>query len=121
MKKLFGANTAEYRQPPFFRSEYIKRFLTYADIVPVSDDPLRYLCASYGRIYYMDKVWSVRTYMHAGSWNKTMKENESFRMEHYKQYLQFDVKFNKETKGRFEEHLKKRSIILAEICFRVFR
>lgn len=90
----------------FFRSENIREVPEYCHIAPVGDDPLRFLCASRGDVYYMDKVWSIRNYMHEGSWNKNISVNESFRFDYYEGYSQFLAEFNKETNGRFEKYVR---------------
>lgn len=90
----------------FFRAENIKKLPGYCRLAPVWDDSIKFLCASRGKIYYMDKVWSIRNYMHEGSWNKSMEQDDTFRYEHYKEYSRFLAEFNKETDGRFEKDVK---------------
>lgn len=58
--------TASY----FFRKDYWDTLPSFYDICPVGDEPLRWWLAYNGDVYYMDKVWSVRNYMHDGSWNQ---------------------------------------------------
>lgn len=92
--------TASY----FFRSEYIKDIPAINASAPVGDEPLRFYCACRGRIYYMDKVWSARNYMHKGSWNVSVRDNGAF-YDYAKKYIKYLCGFNEYSTFRFEPYM----------------
>lgn len=56
----------------FFRSKMLNYLSIGENFPPVADDPIMYYSINNGQVYYMDKVWAIRTYMHPGSWNVEM-------------------------------------------------
>lgn len=93
--------TASY----FFRSEYIKDIPGINETAPVGDEPIRLYCACRGGIYYMDKVWSVRNYMHEGSWNASIRDNHVF-LEYAKKYIKYLCGFNIYSGYRFQPYIE---------------
>lgn len=98
--------TASY----FYRTECLNDRPVFFDESPVGDEPLRYWLAHHGKVYYMDKVWSVRNYMHDGSWNATMKNNTEFHRIHNYKWVTFLKKYNEHTNYRYA------SILEENIC-----
>jgi len=93
--------TASY----FFRGKYVIDYPDFNLEAPVGDDPLRFHCAYNGQIYYMDKVWAVRNFMHEKTWNYNMK-SKSFRTLHTRRYLRYLYEFNQYSEGRFEQMIE---------------
>lgn len=90
----------------FYRAEFAKKFPQFYYICPVGDDPLRWWCAYNGDVYYMDKVWTVRNYMHEGSWNQRMAKDAYFRQNYIRQFLHFLSEADKETNYRFHPYIE---------------
>lgn len=90
----------------FYRSQYLKNYPNFARECPVGDDPLRWWLAYNGNVYYMDKVWSVRNYMHDGSWNQKMKTNIEFKKDHIRRFIQSLLDADKETNYRFHPYIE---------------
>lgn len=74
-------------------------------ISPVGDEPIRFWCAYNGDIYYIDKVWSVRNFMHSNSWNYTIDRDAKSRWNFYTKYLIFLDEYNKETNDFFKQYV----------------
>lgn len=91
----------------FFRTEHISEIPQFCYCAPVGDDPLRLYYACRGKIYYLNKTWAVRNYMHEGSWNYKM-QNISFQLDYIKKYLRFLNEFNAYSQKRFESYLLKK-------------
>lgn len=97
--------TASY----FCRKEYTDSFSNeqFFYACPVGDEPLRMWCAANGVIYYMDKVWSVRSYLHSESWNYRMQNDEAYRIDLWKRYIFYLFLFNKRTNYKFRLEMEK--------------
>lgn len=107
--------TASY----FFRREYWCNVPHFFMTSPVGDDTLRHWCAYNGDIYYLDKCWCVRNYMHDGSWNYSMSSNHEVRKKHYLEYFKYLKEYNEETCDKFVEQTNRQitgmcEVILAE-------
>lgn len=101
----------------FYRSQYIKNLPEWFDKSPVGDNPLRYLCALNGKIYYQNEAWSVRNYMHEGSWNSTMADD----VERYNlmanRNIAFLSLFNECSGKRFEAYI---DVLIEIYCREIF-
>lgn len=98
----------------FYRAEMFAKIPPICEKCLVADDPLRWWLAYCGDVFYMDKVWSVRNYMHEGSWNYSRKSNLEFEEKHQRCYLQFVLGFDKETNYKFHSYLRKIQYDLCE-------
>ena len=98
----------------FYRSKYVLNYPSYNFHAPVGDVPLLYHMGYMGKIYYMDKVWAVRNFMHEGSWNYRYEENAAFQLTHTKKMLKYLYQFNKFTNRRFAEYICKSNRFLCE-------
>lgn len=99
----------------FLRKKFFDTLSDSYYICPVGDDPLRYWLAYNGDIYYMNKVWSVRNYMHKGSWNYSMKANEDLRVIHLEKYLLYCSKFDQETNRKFHSVIRRKMLGICEM------
>lgn len=91
----------------FFRSKYLSGIPKWFYNAPVGDDPLRYYYACRGNLFYINKTWAVRNYMHEQSWNYKMQD-ASFQMNYIKRYLAFLAAFNTYSEQRFEPYLEEK-------------
>lgn len=96
----------------FFRTDCVKEYPQFAFEAPVGDDPLRFHCALKGDIYYIDKAWSVRNFMHIGSWNYRMKEKEKKRI-YAEKFLKYLENYNEYAEGKFNESVRE---LMEGIC-----
>ncbi len=94
------------------KCEYWHNAPYFFDISAVGDEPLRFWCAYNGDIYYIDKCWSVRSYMHDGSWNSSMKNQDEFRSRMQMNYVFFMLEYDNETNGRFYEQVERKIVWL---------
>lgn len=77
--------TASY----FWRSDLVDFNADFFKVCPVTDEPLRIWLGYKGKVYYMDKVWSVRNYLHENSWNYMMQINKEKKSKHNYRYLNY--------------------------------
>lgn len=75
-------------------------------ICPVGDNPIRYWSNYRSKIFYIDKCWSVRNYMHEGSWNKRFAKDKEYYIDYCKQNLEYYEVFDIETQGKYHSHLE---------------
>lgn len=99
----------------FYRAELLGALPNSYYMCPVGDDPVRWWCAYNGDVYYMDKVWSVRNYMHAESWNYSMASNIDLKQGYFYCYLEFMAEFDKETNYRFHSHIEQFALIVCRM------
>lgn len=92
--------TASY----FYRKELVCFDALFFKICPVGDEPLRFWLAYCGNVYYMDKVWAVRNYMHVDSWNYDMQNNAEHKYNMQKKYANFFVYMDNVTDYRFHKY-----------------
>ncbi len=103
----------------FYRADVAKDLINsnaYLEC-PVGDDPLRHFMNAKGKIIYIDKCWSVRNYMHEGSWNRRFKEDRAFVREYQKKFYKYFEKFDKETKYAFADQICKQKLELCAAAF----
>lgn len=91
----------------FFRSKYIPGIPDYCFRAPVGDEPLMTYYACKGGIYYMNKIWAKRNYMHEGSWNFRM-QNISLRLDYIKKYLIYLEELNCYSNMQFNNHIREK-------------
>lgn len=89
----------------FLRTEYIKNLPKYFYEVPVGDEPLKHHCALKGQIYYINEVWSIRNFMHDGSWNQRRQNDEAYILDYYDKYAQYLWKYNRVSEKRFKKYI----------------
>lgn len=89
----------------FFRAEYVEGYPKFNYDAPVGDDPLRFHCALKGNIYYIDKVWCVRNFMHIGSWNHGMKDKAK-KLTYVKSFLKYLKNYSEYTEGKFNASVR---------------
>lgn len=90
----------------FLRTSCVRKMPDFNLEAPVGDDPMRFSCAYEGKIYYFDKVWSVRNYMHEGSWNLKKNTDNIFYQNYLKKYLRYLDNYNNYTNYIFDEYIK---------------
>ena len=102
-EEVFFCNNGRPPTASFFcRTEYVRELektVAY-QMCPVGDDLMRYFFNTKGKILYLDKCWAVRNYMHDGSWNSQIKDNEAL-TEYYMKYFDYLKQFDKETADRY--------------------
>lgn len=77
---------------------------------PVGDDPLKWWCAICGNVYYMNKIWSVRNYMHHNSWSFLIMCNSENYKNHCIMFAKFITEFKKEIKSLYGRKLSREVI-----------
>lgn len=92
----------------FFRKEYWDTLPSFYDACPVGDEPLRWWLTHNGDVYYMDKVWSVRNYMHDGSWNKKIVSDLNFYQNYLRRFEKSILLADEETNYRFHKLFEER-------------
>lgn len=97
----------------FFRSEYIGEIPEFSYCASVEDDPIRFYYACKGEIFYIDKIWAIRNFMHEESWNYQMRD-KSFEIRYIKKYLKYLVEFNNYSKRKYDIFLQEKIYYL---CF----
>lgn len=73
----------------FFRPQMLNYSSIGENQPPVADDPIMYYSANNGQVYYMDKVWAVRNYMHPGSWNANVASDVTKKINHFVKYADY--------------------------------
>ena len=99
----------------FFRAECVDDYPQFNSEAPVGDDPLRFHCALKGDIYYIDKVWCIRNFMHEGSWNYGMKDKRK-KLIYAKRFLRYLYNYKIYANGRFCDPLKELMIDIAGVA-----
>lgn len=72
---------------------------------PIGDHVLRLYLSTVGKVYYMEKVWAVRTYMHSSSWTYKMQNIEKYN-DYCAKYMHFLEYFNEYSNGRFKKYIQ---------------
>ncbi len=92
----------------FFRTDIFKELLLTKGyfICPVGDNPIRFWFNYKSEIYYLDKCWSVRNYMHEGSWNKKFTTDKDYYKDYCKRNLEYYEVLDKETNGIYHAQLE---------------
>ena len=98
--------TASY----FWKSNLVDFNADFFKICPVTDEPLRIWLGYKGKVYYMDKVWSVRNYLHENSWNYMMQVDKKKKKKHNSRYLNYLRMIDELTEQKFHEQI-------AQSCF----
>lgn len=93
--------TASY----FWRSELVNYQAEFFKICPVTDEPLRVWLGYQGEVYYMDKVWSVRNYMHENSWSYMMQSDVEKKSRHNFRYLNYLKLLDSLTKNKYHQQI----------------
>lgn len=75
-------------------------------ICPVGDNPIRFWFNYKSKVFYIDKCWSVRNFMHEGSWNKKFVEDKDYYIDYCKRNLEYYEVFDEETHGLFHTYLE---------------
>lgn len=89
----------------FFRTDCVKKYPQFIFEAPVGDDPLRFHCALQGDIYYIDKMWCVRNFMHVGSWNYGMKDKAK-KWTYAKSFLKYLKNYSEYAEGKFDASVR---------------
>lgn len=90
----------------FMRTEYIKE----QPLLPLStgDEGWRNYLACRGKLYFLNRVWSVYRCFSTGGWNTRYYADEAFALRYFKNVILYFHEFNKYSQGRFEKYIKKR-------------
>ena len=73
---------------------------------PVTDEPLRIWLGYQGEVYYMDKVWSVRNYMHENSWNYMMQSDVEKKSRYNYRYLNYLKLMDDVTENKYHKQIE---------------
>ena len=73
----------------FFKTNMLNFPSVSKNAPPVADDPIMYYSVNNGQVYYMDKVWAIRTYMHPGSWNVSVETDKTKKLAHCVRYVDY--------------------------------
>ena len=84
---------------------------------PVGDDSIRFHLNNKGKIYYLDKCWAVRNYMHAGSWNERFDNDKDFVLDYRIRFYKYYELFNSETVNKYKCQTEKIQMALCEQAF----
>ena len=90
----------------FWRNELVDFCADFFIKCPVIDEPLRTWLGYAGSVYYIDKVWSVRNYMHESSWNYLMHTDVEKQHDHNYKYLLYLKQMDNMTKNKFHKQLE---------------
>ena len=93
--------TASY----FWRSDLVDFNAEFFKICPVTDEPLRIWLGYKGEVYYIDKVWSVRNYLHENSWNYMMQGDKEKKSKHNYRYLNYLRKIDGLTEKKYHKQI----------------
>lgn len=100
-----------------YRTSYAQELVNINSYLacPVGDDPLRFYLNAKGKILYLDKCWCVRNYMHEGSWNKTMTDNNDYAQKYRTRFYKYYELFDEETKGVFHSQIEEMKYNLCKL------
>ncbi|WP_099467024.1 glycosyltransferase [Konateibacter massiliensis] len=80
---------------------------------PIEDEPIKLLCLSRGKGFYMNSLMCVYRKNHPGSWNKVVKHDKEKRLEHHRAKVKMYQEFNDDTNGKYYKSIED-AIILEE-------
>ncbi len=80
---------------------------------PVEDEPLKLLCLSKGKGYYINEKMCVYRKNHPGSWNINVKAQTEKRLKHHEEKKKMYIEFNEYTKGKYKQSIE-RAILLED-------
>ncbi len=89
----------------FFREKYLEELPACYFSAPVGDEPLKFCLACVGQIYYMNRVWSLRNYMHSGAWSYNFISNYDYVEFYHISEINFLIDFAEYAKKRFTKEL----------------
>lgn len=90
----------------FMRTEYIKEQPVFT--ISTGDELWRNYLACRGKLYYINKAWSVYRQFANGAWNTKYRKDKELALNHFKNIILYLKEFNQYSQGRFEKYLKKR-------------
>lgn len=93
----------------FMRTEYIKE----QPVFPMStgDELWRNYLACRGKLYFINRAWSVYRNFSNGGWNTRYYADKALALEHYKNTVMYFREFNQYSQGRFEKYIEKRLVL----------
>lgn len=95
--------TASY----FFPSKYIEKVPEFYFLSnPIDDMPLQLLCTYYSYGYYLNEITCAYRQNSVGSWNQTVKQIASKRVESHNNMIKMYKEFNLWTDKKFEDSIK---------------
>lgn len=77
-------------------------------IVPTGDEGLRNYLACRGKVYYINRIWSVYREFSKGGWNTRYYADKEFAAQYIKRSMQYFSAFDRYSKGRFEKYIPRR-------------
>lgn len=90
----------------FTRTEYIKE----QPMFPIStgDEVCRNYLACRGKLYFINRAWSVYRNFSNGGWNTRYYGDKALAQGHFKDTVLYFREFNQYSQGRFEKYIKER-------------
>lgn len=90
----------------FVRTKYIKE----QPVLPTStgDEGCRNYLACRGKLYFINRAWSVYRNFSNGGWNTRYYGDKALAQGHFKDTVLYFREFNQYSRGRFEKYIKER-------------
>lgn len=90
----------------FMRTEYIKEQPVFT--IATGDEVWRDYLACRGKLYFINKVWSVYRWFSNGGWNTKYYNDKAFAQRYFQNLVVYLKEFNQYSQGRFEKYMKKK-------------
>lgn len=90
----------------FMRTEYIKEQPVFT--IATGDEVWRDYLACRGKLYFINKVWSVYRWFSSGGWNTIYYNDKVFAQKYFQNLILYLKEFNEYSQGRFEKYMKKK-------------
>ncbi len=90
----------------FTRTEYIKE----QPVFPIStgDEEWRNYLACRGKLYFINRAWSVYRSFSSGGWNTRYYSDKALAQGHFRDTVLYFREFNQYSHGKFEKYIKRR-------------
>lgn len=90
----------------FMRTEYIKEQPVFT--MATGDECWRDYLACRGKLYFINKVWSVYRWLSNGGWNTRYHHDKEFAQKYFQNLVLYLKEFNEYSRKRFEKYMKKK-------------
>lgn len=90
----------------FVRTEYIKELPVFQ--ITTGDEGWRNYLACRGKLYFINRAWSVYREFVNGGWNTKYYKDKELALNHFKNTILYFKEFNQYSQGRFEKYIKLR-------------
>lgn len=90
----------------FVRTEYIKEQPVFQ--ISTGDEIWRNYLACRGKLYFINRAWSVYRSLSNGSWNARHYTDKVFALKYFKDTILYFQEFCQYSQGRFDQYIKQR-------------